>query len=105
MRRISRTILILLVLTGSTTCAVADDTDIAPDTKTPVAVDETHPVYSTDARWTASLLIGIGALFLAAYVVGQVVRAESADVVPVAMSHEEDPAADRLGHTDPKTPK
>jgi hypothetical protein len=40
-------------------------------------------------------MVAIAGLFLAAAVIGPIVRTESPQAVPVAMSHEEDPAADR----------
>jgi hypothetical protein len=97
MKRISRIILMLACLAASP--ALADDV-APPDSKAPLETDETHPIYSTDAHWVITLSIAIGGLFLAALIVGQVVKTEAPDVVPVAMSHEEDPAADRLGHAE-----
>ena len=90
----------LMMLGAGGSFAIGEDNDTVsvPEGRGPAAVDETHPLYSTDARWVGSVLVAIGGLFLAARVVGPIVRAEAPDVVPVAMSHEEDPAADRLGH-------
>ena len=100
MKRIGWIFLLLVMLSAAAPSAFSDDTDITPATegRGPAAVDETHPLYSTDAHWVEDVLIAIGGLFLAAMVVGPIVRAEAPEVVPVAMSHEEDPAADRLGH-------
>ncbi len=98
MRGKLRVILMLFLLCSICGRAIADDTDIPPEIKAPVAVDETHPVYAGDSSWVAGLLIAIAGLFVAAFAVGKVVRAEASDLVPVAMSHKEDPAADRLGH-------
>lgn len=102
MKQIGRIFLLLAIMGAAAPGAFADDTDTppTPEGRGPAAVDETHPIYSTDAHWVATVLIAIGGLFLAAMVVGPIVRAESPEVVPVAMSHEEDPAADRVGHAE-----
>ncbi len=57
--------------------------------------EETHPIFSASSHWVMNLLIASGGLCLAAAVIGPIVRAEAPDAVPAAMSHEEDPAADR----------
>ncbi len=90
----------LAILSAVSASAFADDMDVAPEGRGPAAVDDTHPVYSTDAHWVGTLLVVVGGLFLAAMIVGPIVRAEAPEVVPVAMSHEEDPAADRVGHVE-----
>lgn len=92
--------MIVVILSAGSSTSFADDTDVAPEGRGPAAVDETHPIYSTDAHWVGPLLIAIGGLFLAAMIVGPIVRAEAPEVVPVAISHEEDPAADRVGHVE-----
>lgn len=96
-RFILRLILLLAVLTAAP--ALADDIDITPP-GAPAAPDETHPIYSSDARWMGSVLIATGGLFLAAVLIGRFVRSESPQIVPPATSHEEDPAADRIGHAE-----
>lgn len=96
----TRRMILLLLLSASGTAAFGDDTVVSTEGRGPAAVEETHPLYSTDARWVGSVLVAIGGLFLAAMVIGPIVRAEAPEVVPAAMSHEEDPAADRLGHAE-----
>jgi len=75
--------------------------DLAPDnigeTRVTNPADDTHPVFSSDTHWTADVLVAIAGLFLAAAVIGPIVRAEAPATVPDAMSHEEDPAVDRHG--------
>jgi hypothetical protein len=66
-----------------------DITDARP------AGDEAGPVYSSNDHWVGPVVIAMLGLFLAAAVAGPIVRAELPDTVPQAMSHEEDPAADR----------
>jgi hypothetical protein len=89
-------LILFLVLLGAAP-ALAEDSDTTPP-GAPAAEDETHPIYSSDARWVATALIAIGGMFFAAVVIGRFVRTESLEVVPATMSHEEDPAADRVGH-------
>jgi hypothetical protein len=96
-RLILRLTLLLALLTAAP--ALADDTDITPP-GAPAAPDETHPTYSSDGRWIGSLLIATGGLFLAAVLIGRFIRTESPQTVPPASSHEEDPAADRVGHAE-----
>jgi hypothetical protein len=70
-----------------------------PDQSSPPAARSTdvpeidaHPVLSPNAIWAGSALIAIVGLFVAAVVVGAVVRAEFPDEVPNAFSHAEDPS-------------
>jgi hypothetical protein len=90
----------MLLLAISAATVHADDTDVTPP-GAPAAVDETHPIYSSDARWVAGVLVAIGGLFLAALVVGRVVRAEAMETAPSAISHEEEDGADRAEHSTP----
>ncbi len=69
--------------------------DSSTDTHAAQASDETHPIYAADSHWVASLVIGIAGLFVAAMVIGPIVRSETPEAVPEAVSHEEDPAVDR----------
>ncbi len=87
---------------AATPSALDDELDAPADNRSPATVDETHPLYSNDARWVTTLLVAVGGFFLAALVIGPIVRAEAPQVVPPAMSHEEDPAADQVGHSDPQ---
>jgi hypothetical protein len=100
MKKTARFFLMLMLMGASGSVAFGDEFDATSEGRGPGAVDETHPIFSTDARWVGGVLVGIGGLFLAAMIVGPIVRAEAPEVVPVAMSHAEDPAADRLGHVD-----
>jgi hypothetical protein len=90
-------IVLIISVMGITLPAFAEElpADNAPDTRINAAPDETHPIYSTDANWTGAVVATIAGLFLAALVIGPIVRAEAPQAVPSAMSHEEDPAADR----------
>ena len=92
-----RLLVLVVLLLGSARPAIADEmpADNGPDIRTTAAPDETHPIYSNDANWTGAVLATIAGLFLAALVIGPIVRAEAPQAVPPAMSHEEDPAADR----------
>jgi len=92
---LARTILLLLLLTLARP-AIAEEmpADNSLDSRT-TAPDETHPIYSSDANWVGAVVATVGGLFLAALVIGPIVRAEAPAAVPPAMSHEEDPAADR----------
>jgi len=51
-----------------------------------------HPVLSTDAAWAGTLVIIVLGTFLAAAVVGPIVRLEAPEAVPQAFSHHEDPS-------------
>jgi hypothetical protein len=72
---------------------------ISPDARlesqTGPDADNSSPVFSTDPSWLGIVVIIIAGLFLSAAVIGPIVRAEMPLTVPSAMSHEEDPAADR----------
>ena len=94
---IRRTVL-LLVLLGLTCPVFAEELppDTQGDTRSLPSSDDTHPLYSADANWVGAMVVAAAGLFLAAMVIGPIVRAEAPDAVPVAMSHEEDPAADRV---------
>jgi hypothetical protein len=93
---IRRTVLLLVVL-GFASPLFAEElpADTQTDTRVLPASDDTHPLYTTDANWVGNLVVAAAGLFLAALVIGPIVRAEAPDAVPVAMSHEENPAADR----------
>jgi hypothetical protein len=90
-------VIIFLAILSFASPAIAEESavDNSPDLRATAVPDDTRPIYSTDTRWAASLLAGIAGLFLAAVVIGPIVRAEAPEAVPAAMSHEEDPAADR----------
>jgi hypothetical protein len=49
---------------------------------------DTHPVISSDATWSGSMVICILGLFLAAMVVGPLVRAEMVDDAPAVSDHD-----------------
>ena len=51
-----------------------------------------HPVLSADGAWAGVLVIIILGTFLAAAVVGPIVRLEAPQAVPQAFSHHEDPS-------------
>jgi hypothetical protein len=51
------------------------------------AESDTHPTLSTDATWAGSVLIGIAGFFVAAMVVGPMVRAEAIEQLPPAADH------------------
>jgi hypothetical protein len=57
--------------------------------------DEAGPIYSANDHWVGPAVIAMLALFIAAAAAGPIVRAELPETVPLAMSHEEDPAIDR----------
>jgi hypothetical protein len=61
--------------------ASGQPTDLAPDTA---------PVLASDAGWAGEVAIVIAGLFLAAAVIGPIVRAEG-ESMPTTFSHHEDP--------------
>ena len=54
---------------------------------------ESHPTISSDGSWAGVLWLVIGGMFLAAAVIGPVVRANTPEEVPPAHSHDEPPGA------------
>lgn len=54
---------------------------------------EPHPVLSSSASWVPIMLIVIGMLFLAAAVIGPIVRANMADELPISHAHDEPPGS------------
>jgi hypothetical protein len=64
----------------------------AQEISSPASDADPHPIVSTDAVWAGSAVMIILGLFLAAAVVGPIVRAEAPDAVPQAFSHKEDPS-------------
>src|SRR3954471_651782 len=53
---------------------------------------DTHPTLSLDGSWVPIMIIIIGGMFLAAAVIGPIVRANSVeDIPPPAHSHDEPP--------------
>ena len=96
MHLLQRLIIVAMIASlGQVARAEESLTDSPGEVHTQLDPDETHPFYSTSYRWVSSVLIGAGGLLLAAIVTGPMVKAEAPDAVPPAMSHEEDPAADR----------
>lgn len=57
------------------------------------AEEPPHPIIPAPATWAGVVVIGILAMFLAAVSVGVAVRANAAEEVPVAHSHDEPPGA------------
>src|SRR4051812_6543328 len=57
------------------------------------AAPDAHPILSENGSWVPIMLIIIGGMFLAATVVGIVVRANMPEEVPPAHSHDEPPGA------------
>jgi hypothetical protein len=53
----------------------------------------TAPVFSPDARWVTALLIIIGALLLAAAVIGPIYCMTVPEALPITHSHDEPPGA------------
>ena len=60
-------------------------------TSTFAETPDTHPVLSTNGSWVPIMLIVVGGLFLAAAVIGPIVRANAPEEVPPAHSHDEPP--------------
>jgi hypothetical protein len=58
-----------------------------------------HPQLSYDSHWAGPMLIIIAGMFLAAAVIGPIVRSEAPQEVPPAHSHDEPPGAS--GHHGP----
>jgi hypothetical protein len=64
----------------------------AEPTSTALSDADPHPILSADAAWAGALVIIILGTFLAAAVVGPIVRLEAPEAVPQAFSHHEDPS-------------
>jgi hypothetical protein len=96
-QRIQSILLLVLLLTLCPAAAHAEE-PLPPDALTGTsaagqpadAPPDTAPVIPTASTWTAELLIAIAGLFLAAAVIGPIVRAEG-ESVPSTFSHHEDP--------------
>ena len=54
---------------------------------------DTHPLLSINGSWVPIILILIGGLFLAAAVIGPIVRANTPEEIPPAHSHDEPPGS------------
>jgi hypothetical protein len=52
---------------------------------------EPRPTLSSDGSWVPVILIVVGGMFLAAAVIGPIVRANTPEEVPPAHSHDEPP--------------
>lgn len=52
-----------------------------------------HPVLPMDATWVGILVIIIAALFLAALVIGPLVRLNAPEIIPDTHSHTEPPGS------------
>jgi hypothetical protein len=93
----ARRICLLLIMICFAAPALAEETpaDNPIEPRVTQGTDDTHPIYSNDSHWAGNVIVVIAGLFLAAVVIGPIVRAEAPQAVPPAMSHEEDPAADR----------
>ena len=60
-------------------------------TATLAETTDTHPILSSNGGWVPIMLIIIGGMFLAAAVIGPIVRANAPEEVPTAHSHDEPP--------------
>jgi hypothetical protein len=80
--------ILALTIFLSLAAAVASAQEIIP----PVSDADPHPILSTDAQWAGVASIIILGTFLAAGVVGPIVRMEVPQTVPEAFSHHEDPS-------------
>lgn len=90
-----RTLILMLVLfISATTFAQPAPETAAPETPAEARLRDTdpHPILSSAAVWAGGAVIIILGLFLAAVVIGPVVRTELPEDVPVAFSHEENPS-------------
>ena len=52
-----------------------------------------HPILSDSGGWVPVMLMVVGGLFLAAAVIGPIVRANAPEEVPPAHSHDEPPGS------------
>src|SRR5437879_2730405 len=82
----------LLILSLASTALATEESASAPK-----ATD--GPVLSADASWATNMVLMVGAMFLAAMVVGPLVRATAPREVPPAHSHDEPPGTS--GHHGP----
>lgn len=84
------------LLLAAHTARAQQQTDTPPSmTDTPEPVDDdTRPVLADEPRWVSPAVYSTAGLFLAATVIGPLVRARMPGTVPAADSHEEDPSAD-----------
>jgi hypothetical protein len=82
-----RSLLLAVILClSSPVLAEMAPSDVPIDAGSPQA--DTHPVLSSDATWSGSMAIGILGLFLAAMVVGPLVRAEMVEELPAPSDHD-----------------
>jgi hypothetical protein len=70
--------------------AAADE--LAADATPAASVDDSHPILSSNAAWAGVVIIVVLGAFLAAAVIGPIVRVELPQTVPAAFSHHEDPS-------------
>ena len=68
------------------TTAPAASTDVTPD------VNDTSPVLADHGIWAGAMVIIVLGLFLAAAVIGPVVRADAPNTIAAAFSHHENPS-------------
>lgn len=94
LRRFLHVLLLLFVL--APVCAHAEE-QVAPDTSnnpsasgSPDLGPDTAPILSENAAWAGAIVITIAGLFVAAAVIGPIVRAEG-ESIPSTFSHHEDP--------------
>jgi hypothetical protein len=83
-----RIVLAALILAAATLVAHADE----PRADSDITQIE-GPRLSTETIWVGSTLIMIGGLFLAAAVLGPIIRANNPQEVPPTHSHDEPPGA------------
>ncbi len=83
-----RAICLLIVLFAVP--AAADE--LAADAAPSAAAADSHPILSSNDAWAGVVIIVVIGAFLAAAVIGPIVRVELPEAVPKAFSHHEDPS-------------
>jgi hypothetical protein len=85
-------ILALIILLGIASPLAAQEIGTPETSGTAASDSDPHPILSADASWAGVVTIIILGTFLAATVVGPIVRLNAPEAVPQAFSHHEDPS-------------
>jgi len=88
-------VILLLLLISPALARQANESAAANES----AMADSHPVLSTDIRWSYRILSTIVIMFVLAFAVGQTIRQETPQVMPPVHSHDEPPGAS--GHHGP----
>lgn len=81
------------IVSASLTVLLMATVTLAQEHAPAVADSAAHPLISHDSSWAGVMIIIILGMFLAAAVIGPIVRANTPDEVPPAHSHDEPPGS------------